>query len=256
MRSLNGGEILSNLETKEGLIRDKNINLDYENKLLNYYSIKYYRQCLNEIITNNEEANNEDIYIIALCCLLLQKDIESNIIADIKSKIKRDGFINLIHAYNYLAAGIKYTGDSKIFNKFARILTDSSDGNCIKYIRDILENFKDIDCIDIARKAYEKGLLYLSEEIINLYCNNNRYDYDILIILIKVHLDTGKLKECEKYISLARVINDSLELGKLECICRLRSCKNIISKFKELDKDDDLQMIYKYFDDAEKLLLK
>lgn len=254
MKELDKGEKLA-LSGINGKIVS-HLSLSYDLKIKSLYENKEYRQCLKEILSSTEKIRDENNYIRGLCCLLLDTNENANTISDLKSKIKREGYRNLIYAFDYLEGGNKYTGDINILTRFAETLIDSSDGDAIKYIRMILENSKDLSYVEIAKKAYERGMYYLSEEIITLYCKDKRYDYDNLLILINIYLNTGKLGECQRYIALARVMNDSLELGKLDCLCKIKECESIILGFKEEQEFDSLEEVFNHLKESEKILSK
>lgn len=245
------GEWEYSLKYSSMIQNTKNIEI----KIKSLYYLKDYIECFKEINDNYNVVDKVKFGVIGFCCVLLDSEIPSDWIWDFIIKLKKDGLNDICHSYNFFAFGSKYSGCQSYIELFCKALLESSNGSCIKFVRTALENIKGLDYIDIAKNAFNNKLYYLSEEIINLYCRENKYDYEVLKLLANINYITGNIKECEKNASYALIINSDTNLRKLYCLCKLNDCKTAIMDCQDNQGRVTFNKALEYIDKAEKILL-
>jgi hypothetical protein len=214
-----------------------------------------YEACFKELNKNISLLNNEKYVVMALCCILMERKIQSASISDLIVKVKRNEFIKPLYAYNFFAYNQDIKCDKDSIMEFCTLLLKTADPDCIKYVRLALDHIKDMNFKELAKISYENGLYYFSEEIINLYGREHKNDYDILCLLAGICYYTGNIGECEKYISNALVINESKELVKLACLCKLKECSSIIARYKSVKNVKSIKSFMERIEECEKLLV-
>lgn len=217
------------------------------------YHFKSYRLCLYQI-SYSSLVESEYYSIMGLCCMLLDGAIPIDIARDFIVKLKNKGAVEILHAYDYFMGTGRLSCSGKLLQEFSEMLLETGDSSCIKYIRQAMDENNNMDFMRLLKKAFVSRLYYFCEEIINIYYSEGRYEYEVMRILAYVYFYTGKLSECERYISYALIIKKSTDLVRLGCMCKLRECREFIKNNENSMEVKSIQRLLNTISEYENIL--
>lgn len=218
------------------------------------YHLKSYKRCLYEI-SSSSLVGNEHYSIIGLCCILLDASIPGDEVRDFIIKLKNIGCTDILDIYEYFMKTRKSPRSQKLLQEFSEMLLETGDSRCIKYVRQAMDGNPGMDYIRLINRAFASRLYYFCEEIINIYYNEGRYEYQVLRILSYVYYYTGNFSECERHISYALIMKKSTDLIKLGCMCKLKECRELINSYENSMEVKSIQRLLNTVSEYENILI-
>lgn len=221
-----------------------------ETRILAYYHLGEYGKSLDLIMTYFNYIDKELFSVVGICCVILEESLYSTRFCDFVDMLKRDGYGELIDVHNFLAFNIAYKGNIIYIEAVVKMLLRAKNGKVIRCIRHILYSDLKVNYYDLMMCSYKNKLYDICDEIIDRKYIEYKFDFNVLAIKAKIAFANGNYQECEKFISYALMIKESEELKKLLCMCKIKSCVQIINADKNINNKVSTKKLISHIDIA------
>lgn len=221
-----------------------------ETRILAYYHLGEYGKAFDLILTYYYYIDKELFSVVGICCVILEESLYSTKFCDFVDMLKKEGYGELVDVHNFLSFNIAYKGNIIYIEAVAKMLLRSKNGKVIRLIKHILYSDLKINYYDLMICSYKNKLYDICDEIIDRKYVEYKFDFNVLSIKAKIAYINGNYQECERFISYALMIKESEELKKLLCMCKIKSCVQIINSDKNINKKLSTEKIIDYIDIA------